>query len=225
MVILDDVYVGQERVSRDEIYRRAVAAGIPAGALGDLDALPEGEYSYEEIVTVLDLAGQAAPAAGGEAGTVGGEGGVPAAELPDEDLLRELGELHRTRHDTLRHGSDQALERHTERLAELEGEYLRRNPRREVDPQRLRSGARERAESRAGDAGARAGDAGTRGGEAGTAGAGAAGRPTARTGAEQPWDPEDLAVAEGHDPTPAAVEHARRELAEDGPAAIERTVP
>lgn len=49
--------------------------------------------------------------------------------------------------------------------------------------------------------------------------------PTVRTGAEQPWDPEDLAVAEGRDPTPENVERARRELAEDGPAAIERTVP
>jgi hypothetical protein len=46
-----------------------------------------------------------------------------------------------------------------------------------------------------------------------------------RTGAEQPWDPEDLAEAEGHDPTRAAVEHARRELEELGPAAIEKTVP
>jgi len=46
-----------------------------------------------------------------------------------------------------------------------------------------------------------------------------------RTGAEQPWDPEDLAVAEGHDPTPANVERARRELEEEGPAAIERNVP
>ena len=46
-----------------------------------------------------------------------------------------------------------------------------------------------------------------------------------RTGAEQPWDPEDLAVAEGRDPTPANVERARRELEEDGPAAIERNVP
>jgi hypothetical protein len=52
-----------------------------------------------------------------------------------------------------------------------------------------------------------------------------AGEPHVRTGAEQPWDPEDLAVAEGHDPTPANVERARRELEEDGPAAIERTVP
>ena len=49
--------------------------------------------------------------------------------------------------------------------------------------------------------------------------------PLIRTGAEQPWDPEDLAVAEGRDPTAANVERARRELAELGPAAIEKTVP
>jgi hypothetical protein len=49
--------------------------------------------------------------------------------------------------------------------------------------------------------------------------------PVIRTGAEQPWDPEDLAVAEGRDPTPANVERARRELEELGPAAIEKTVP
>jgi hypothetical protein len=49
--------------------------------------------------------------------------------------------------------------------------------------------------------------------------------PDWRTGADQPWDPEDLAVAEGRDPTPENVERARRELDEEGPAAIERTVP
>ncbi len=49
--------------------------------------------------------------------------------------------------------------------------------------------------------------------------------PVVRTGADQPWDPEDLAVAEGRDPTPENVERARRELEKDGPAAIERTVP
>ncbi|GIE93949.1 hypothetical protein [Paractinoplanes rishiriensis] len=49
--------------------------------------------------------------------------------------------------------------------------------------------------------------------------------PVYRTGADQPWDPEDLAVAEGRDPTPENVERARRELEKDGPAAIERTVP
>jgi hypothetical protein len=49
--------------------------------------------------------------------------------------------------------------------------------------------------------------------------------PPARTGADQPWDPEDLAVAKGQDPTPANVERSRRELEELGPAAVEKTVP
>lgn len=53
----------------------------------------------------------------------------------------------------------------------------------------------------------------------------AAERPSPRTGAEQPWDPEDLAIAEGRDPTPENVERARRKLEELGPSAIERTVP
>ncbi|MEV4510643.1 hypothetical protein AB0K00_16945 [Dactylosporangium sp. NPDC049525] len=46
-----------------------------------------------------------------------------------------------------------------------------------------------------------------------------------RTGADQPWDPEDLAVAEGRDPTPKNIERSRRKLEELGAAAIERTVP
>jgi hypothetical protein len=50
-------------------------------------------------------------------------------------------------------------------------------------------------------------------------------RGAVRTGAEQPWDPEDLAVAEGRDPTPENVERARRQLERDGAKAIERTVP
>ena len=49
--------------------------------------------------------------------------------------------------------------------------------------------------------------------------------PHYRTGADQPWDPEDLAVAEGRDPSPANIERARAELEQDGAAAIERTVP
>jgi hypothetical protein len=51
------------------------------------------------------------------------------------------------------------------------------------------------------------------------------GGPVIRTGAEQAWDPEDLAVAEGRDPTPRNVERARKQLQELGPAAIEKTVP
>ena len=71
--------------------------------------------------------------------------GVAARDLSDEDLIRELGAVHRTRHDTLRHGSNQALAHHDERTVELEGEYLRRFPGREVSPARLTAGARDRA--------------------------------------------------------------------------------
>ena len=49
--------------------------------------------------------------------------------------------------------------------------------------------------------------------------------PKWRTGAEQEWDPVDLAEAEGRDPTPENIERARQELDRDGAAAIERTVP
>ncbi|RJL31632.1 DUF6158 family protein [Bailinhaonella thermotolerans] len=70
--------------------------------------------------------------------------GVDPRELSDEDLFRELQHLHETRTDTLLHGSDDALERHTSRTQELEEEYLRRYPERDVDPDRLRSGARRR---------------------------------------------------------------------------------
>jgi hypothetical protein len=70
--------------------------------------------------------------------------GVPATELSEEDLLRELEHVHQTRHETFLHGSADALVHHTARTAQLEDEYLRRHPEREIDPQRLRSGARER---------------------------------------------------------------------------------
>ncbi|MDT5033830.1 MAG: hypothetical protein QOC94_4001 [Actinoplanes sp.] len=49
--------------------------------------------------------------------------------------------------------------------------------------------------------------------------------PGVRTGSDQQWDPVDLAVAEGRDPTPENIERARKELERDGAAAIERTVP
>jgi hypothetical protein len=72
-------------------------------------------------------------------------GGGPAAQdLSDEDLLREMAHLHETRTTTLRHGSPDALAAHTHRQEALEQEYLRRWPEREVDPQRLREGARLR---------------------------------------------------------------------------------
>ncbi|MCW3815616.1 DUF6158 family protein [Micromonospora sp. DR5-3] len=64
--------------------------------------------------------------------------GVDPAELGDEDLIREMSSLHRTRLDTLRHATDSALANHLRRTAELETEYLARHPGREVDPSRLR---------------------------------------------------------------------------------------
>jgi hypothetical protein len=70
--------------------------------------------------------------------------GVDPAELGDEDLMRELGHLYQTRMDALRHAAGQALDEHTHRMTVMEEEYLRRNPDREIDPERLREGARAR---------------------------------------------------------------------------------
>jgi hypothetical protein len=63
--------------------------------------------------------------------------GVDPVELAEEDLIRELGSLHRTRLLTLRHGPEAALATHLRRTADLETEYLARHPGREVDPTRL----------------------------------------------------------------------------------------
>ncbi|MFG3418674.1 DUF6158 family protein [Micromonospora sp. NPDC049460] len=76
--------------------------------------------------------------ASGEADVDGELLGVDPAELGDEDLIREMHSLHRTRLDTLRHAADSALANHLRRTAELETEYLARHPGREVDPSRLR---------------------------------------------------------------------------------------
>ncbi|WP_432843060.1 DUF6158 family protein [Dactylosporangium sp. CA-092794] len=126
--LLDEVYTGQERISSGEIYRRAVALDLPTDVVTALETLPEGEYAQEEAGEALRQL-NAATALGA---------GVPAAELSDEDLARELRHLHETRDDALRHASSQALAHHDERSAELEAEYLRRFPDREVDPRRLR---------------------------------------------------------------------------------------
>ncbi|MDX3242073.1 DUF6158 family protein [Streptomyces sp. ME18-1-4] len=71
--------------------------------------------------------------------------GVDPDRLDDQQLMKELETIHRTRHDTLLYGSNGALRAHNDRMAQLEGEYLRRNPRRFVSPGRTREGARERA--------------------------------------------------------------------------------
>ncbi|MCC3650970.1 DUF6158 family protein [Streptomyces sp. WAC 00631] len=70
--------------------------------------------------------------------------GVDPADLDERQLLKELESVHRTRHETLLHGAPDALDAHNSRMAELEGEYLRRHPRRQVTPSRTREGARAR---------------------------------------------------------------------------------
>ncbi len=70
--------------------------------------------------------------------------GVEPGRLDDQQLMKELETIHRTRHDTLLHGSNDALRAHNLRMAQLEGEYLRRHPRRPVVAGRTREGARGR---------------------------------------------------------------------------------
>ncbi|MFF1556084.1 DUF6158 family protein [Streptomyces sp. NPDC058279] len=72
------------------------------------------------------------------------QSGPSAQDLEERVLLRELEAIHRTRHETLLHGSDDALVTHTKRMNELEQEYLRRHPQRAQTPARTRSGARAR---------------------------------------------------------------------------------
>ncbi|WP_131737101.1 DUF6158 family protein [Actinomadura roseirufa] len=70
--------------------------------------------------------------------------GIDPGVLTDDDLFRELASLYDTRLDALRHAAPQAYGEHTRRMNELETEYLRRRPAREIDPNRLREGARAR---------------------------------------------------------------------------------
>ena len=51
--LLDEIYVGQERVTQAEIQRRAVAAEMPAGMLARITAMPQGEYTIDEVTEVL----------------------------------------------------------------------------------------------------------------------------------------------------------------------------
>lgn len=70
--------------------------------------------------------------------------GVAPEDLADADLRRELATLHRMRHETFLHGGTSALDNHTARTLDLETEYLRRYPQREIDHERTRAGARMR---------------------------------------------------------------------------------
>jgi hypothetical protein len=47
--LIDELYAARERIDRDEIYRRAVAAELPSDDMAVLDRLPEGEYAEDEL--------------------------------------------------------------------------------------------------------------------------------------------------------------------------------
>jgi hypothetical protein len=133
VVVLTDLYAGVDRLTSDEIGRRAVAGNVPADVISILQSVPEGDYSLDEMLDALDEQAAAKESIGL---------GIEAVALTDDDLLRELGRVHQARDDTFRHGSDDALEQLNRRTAELEREYLRRFPEREIDERRLRRGAR-----------------------------------------------------------------------------------
>jgi hypothetical protein len=75
--------------------------------------------------------------------------GIAATDLSDEDLRREVRHLHETRWDTLTGGSESAFATHTERMLELEKEFLRRFPAEGApDPMRTRAGRQAAEEAR-----------------------------------------------------------------------------
>jgi hypothetical protein len=58
------------------------------------------------------------------------ERGVPARELSDQELERQGASAHLTRNRVFLHGTAEQFRYHTERMLELEQEYLRRHPKR-----------------------------------------------------------------------------------------------
>lgn len=56
--------------------------------------------------------------------------GLPAGDLTDRDLERQVDRAHATRNWVFLHGTATQYHRHTERMLELEQEYLRRHPQR-----------------------------------------------------------------------------------------------
>lgn len=51
--LIDELYTAQERIPRDDIYRRAVAAELSPDDMAVLDRLPEGEYAEDELTEAL----------------------------------------------------------------------------------------------------------------------------------------------------------------------------
>ena len=102
---------------------------------------------HHEHCRICERACRAADQACWEYLTAGlsGPEGIPANELAEDDLMRELTQIHRTRQETFLHASESAVENHTQRMTELEAEYLTRHPDRPVDARRTRAGARANA--------------------------------------------------------------------------------
>jgi hypothetical protein len=53
--LVDELYAAQERIDRNEIYRRAIAAELPSDDMAVLDRLPEGEYAEDELNEAIAL--------------------------------------------------------------------------------------------------------------------------------------------------------------------------
>jgi hypothetical protein len=70
--------------------------------------------------------------------------GIPAADLNDETLERELRHLHETRSETFFNGTEAALEAHPNRMLELEQAFRQRRPDAVApDPMRVRASNRK----------------------------------------------------------------------------------
>jgi Family of unknown function (DUF6158) len=123
--LLERIFEESEQIDVGEMRRRAVIAQLPADLVAAIGDLPEGHY---DLTTAEALLARGA--------------GIDPATLSEEDLLREMESLGHTRAEAVRHASWSALARHTTRTHELEIEYLRRHPEREVSPLRTRAGAR-----------------------------------------------------------------------------------
>jgi hypothetical protein len=52
-MLLDEAFRGQDRVTSDELRRRAVAAELRAEPRSRVEALPEGEYAADEAAEAL----------------------------------------------------------------------------------------------------------------------------------------------------------------------------
>ena len=72
--------------------------------------------------------------------------GVPARELSDADLERQMRYMWQTREATVLQGGQQAIATHTHRMIELELEFIYRFPQETgASPARTRRGSRARS--------------------------------------------------------------------------------